>query len=203
MVRPPDPRTPRGGDRTDEPVTRRRNRSDRLLDRLRPLRRGFSRIETAAIARFGRSPISMLFRTPVLVLHTMGHRSGLERATALAYARPDEMEPSRGPAPKKEGPTSNGTPKLEMVWIVGGASGQRRLPDWVANVRADDRVGVTIDGRRRHGRAVEVHGPERERVWKELVLVWPRIDRYQVRAGRPVPVFRLRIDSDQDVAGGS
>lgn len=211
MAHPSHRRTRRGGHRTDGSVSRRRGGSDRLLELLRPLRRGLGRIETATITRFGRSLISVLYRTPVLVLHTVGRRSGRPRATALAHARPADlvdsdpagMDPVRDRGQRNGGPTSGEAPPREMVWIVGGASGQRRLPDWVANVRADDRVEVDIDGQRRRGRAVEVHGPERKRIWDQLTRIWPRIERYEARAGRPVPVFRLSIDSDQEVAGGS
>ncbi len=36
-------------------------------------------------------------------------------------------------------------------------------------------------------------GAEREDMWRTLREVWPKIDTYQRRAGREVPVFRLLL----------
>ncbi|HAS10629.1 MAG TPA: hypothetical protein DCS55_08965 [Acidimicrobiaceae bacterium] len=90
------------------------------MDRLRPIRRALRGVEAAQVRRFGRSALSTLFRTPVLVLETTGRRSGRQRQTALAFHR---------------------RPDGDLV-IVGGAGGQRRTPDWVANVRSHPDVHV-------------------------------------------------------------
>ena len=111
----------------------------------------------------------MVFRTPVLLLHTTGRRSGRARSTTLAFTRMED----------------------ESLVVVGGAGGQVRLPDWVANLRAEPVAAVTIDRARVEVRAVELAGAEREEMWRALLEVWPRIDGYERRAGRTVPVFRL------------
>lgn len=140
-----------------------------LADRLRPLRRATRAIEVAQVRRFGRSALSTVFRTRVLVLESVGRRSGRVRSTALAF--------------HEHGP--------EVLLVVGGAGGQARLPDWVANLRADPDAVVIVDRRSRAVRATELHGDERAHTWAELRAVWPQIDKYEARAGRPVPVFRL------------
>lgn len=140
------------------------------MDRLRPVRRALRGIEAAQVRWFGRSLLSTIFRTRVLVLETTGRRSGRPRQTALAYHR---------------------LPEGDLV-VVGGAGGQRRVPDWVANARAKPTVRVVVD--RAHWRmtAVELAGDERTTVWEEVRRVWPQIVTYEQRAGRPIPVFRLR-----------
>ena len=142
-----------------------------VYDRFRLLRRLARPVEAAQVRWFGSSLVSAAARTPVLVLHTTGRRSGVERATPLAYHRDD-----RG-----------------SFLIVGGASGQARIPDWVANLRAAPGAdaAVTVDRQRIVVGVEELTGDERRRVWADLVPVWPRIDVYERRAGRPVPVFRL------------
>src|SRR5690606_34182599 len=75
--------------------------------------------------------------------------------------------------------------------VVGGAGGQARLPDWVANLRADPNAAVTVERRRTAVTAAELVGEERSAVWPRLEQEWPQIVSYQRRAGRPVPVFRL------------
>lgn len=118
---------------------------------------------------FGRSAMSLAFRTPVLVLHTTGRRSGRERSTPLAYHRDGDGS----------------------LLVVGGAGGQARTPDWVANLRAEPSAAVTVDRRRSSITAVELVGDEHAATWPRLEQVWPQIASYARRAGRPVPVFRL------------
>jgi len=141
------------------------------FDRLRIVRRLARPIEAAQVRWFGASLVSVAARTPVLVLHTTGRRSGAERSTPVAFHLDDDGS----------------------FLIVGGAGGQARVPDWVANVRASDDadVAVTVDRRRVAVRVEELVGDERRRTWARLTSVWPRIDVYEHRAGRPVPVLRL------------
>lgn len=140
-----------------------------VFDRLRTVRRLLAPVETAQVQRFGRSALSVAFRTPVLVLHTTGRRSGRERSTPLAYHRDPDGS----------------------LLVVGGAGGQARTPDWVANLRAEPRAEITLDRRRVPVGAVELVRSERAEAWPRLQRVWPRIDTYERRAGRPVPIFRL------------
>lgn len=135
---------------------------------LRRLRRLLTPVEVAQIRWLGTSVLAVLFRTPVLVLHTTGRRSGRPRATPVAWCR-----------------GADGS-----LLVVGGAGGQRRV-DWVANLRAEPTASVTVNRRRLTARAVELTGAERAAVWPTLVATWPRVAAYERRAGRPVPVFRL------------
>jgi F420H(2)-dependent quinone reductase len=140
-----------------------------VFDRLRLLRRLARPIEAAQVRRFGASVVSLVARTPVLVLETTGRRSGIERSTPLAFHLDDEGR----------------------FLLVGGASGQARVPDWVANLRAEPDAAIVVDRVRVEVRAQELAGDERRAAWTTLAPVWPRIDAYERRASRPVPVFRL------------
>jgi deazaflavin-dependent oxidoreductase (nitroreductase family) len=140
-----------------------------VFDRLRPVRRALGPVEAAQVRRFGGSMLSLAFRTTVLLLHTTGRTSGVERTTTLAH-----HEDADG-----------------SLLIVGGAGGQARIPDWVANLRAAPRAAVTLDRLRVEVTARELAGDERTTVWQRLTAVWPQIEAYERRAGRPVPVFRL------------
>lgn len=138
-------------------------------DRIRPLRRVAGPIESAQVRRFGRSALSVLLRAPVLVLESVGRRSGAVRSTTLAY-RPVDGD----------------------SWlVVAGAGGQSRTADWVHNLRASPDVTVTVDRERVPVHAVELTGDERVASWAELQRAWPKIDAYERRAGYTIPVFRL------------
>lgn len=93
----------------------------------------------------------------------------MERTTTLAYDHDEEGS----------------------LLVVGGAGGQVRIPDWVANLRAHPRAAVTVDRHRFEVTAHELEGEERRKVWQRLIAVWPQIEAYERRAARPIPVFRL------------
>ena len=144
-------------------------------DRLRRLRRWAGPVEAAQVRRFGRSILSTLYRTPVLVLETTGRRSGRLRRTTLAYHRDTDGS----------------------LLVVGGAGGQTRTPDWVANLRSQGRCTLVVNRLRREADATELVGDDRATTWRQLREVFPRIDQYEKAAGRPVPVFRFEdVDGD-------
>jgi len=138
-------------------------------DGLRPLRRIAGPVESAQVRRFGRSGLSVLFRTPVLVLETVGRRSGRSRSTPLAYQR--------------EGDGS--------YLVIAGAAGQTVLPDWVANLRANPDARVIVDRTPIAVRAIELLDDEHDATWSRVAAGSPRIDSYARRAGRRAPMFRL------------
>jgi deazaflavin-dependent oxidoreductase (nitroreductase family) len=146
---------------------------DNVFDRLRFLRRVSAPTEAAFTRRFGRTPLSVLFGVPTLLLETTGRRSGQARRTTLAYYREDDGS----------------------VLVVAGAGGQTRVPDWVANLRAQPEATVTLERQRTHMVATELTGEDRAAAWARLVQDTPRIEAYERRAGRAVPVFRLQQPS--------
>lgn len=139
------------------------------MDRVRLVRRLTRAIEAAQVKYFGRSLLSLVARTPVLVLETTGRRTGRQRESTLAYLPLDDGQ----------------------LLVVGGAGGQTRLPDWVANLRANPDVTVTVNRERRPMHAAELDGAERATAWKLALAEWPRIALYEAKAGRRVPVIRL------------
>lgn len=143
----------------------RRNR----WDLLRPLRRLLRPIEVVAVRRTGGSLLGAGFGTEVLVLETTGRRTGRRRSSVVAAWRRDD-----------------GT-----IVVAGGAGGQARVPDWVANLRADPLAIVEAGRIRTAVLAAEATGADRAGLWPSVVERWPRVEVYEARAGRPVPVFVL------------
>lgn len=136
---------------------------------VRLLMRMIGAIEVAQVRWFGRSLLSTLYGTSVLVLHTEGRRSGRARSTPLAVHRRDDGS----------------------LMIVGGAAGKPTTPDWVANLRSTPGSAVTIDRRRIEVTAREVTGDERVELWADAVRLWPRTEVYRRRSGRRIPIFIL------------
>ena len=106
----------------------------------------------------------------VLVLHTVGRRSGVPRETPLMWL-PDDGD---------------------AVLVVASGGGSRN-PDWHANLTArPDDVAVELPGRAPVPVTARVlDGADRERAWQRVATSQPRIARYQAKADRQYPLVRL------------
>jgi deazaflavin-dependent oxidoreductase (nitroreductase family) len=107
---------------------------------------------------------------PIVLLHTRGAKSGVERTTPLLATKSNDL-----------------------VLVVASKAGAGRHPGWFHNVRANRDVEVTMDGRRRPMRARVAEGEERERLWATACDNYSGYAAYQRRAGdRLIPVIVLQ-----------
>lgn len=106
---------------------------------------------------------------PVLLLTTTGRRTGRPRSTVLV-------------TPARDG---------DGLVVVASNGGAPRDPLWYANLVADPRAEVLVDGRRRRVLARTVQGPEREALWAQVVARSPAYARYQERTERTLPLVLL------------
>jgi deazaflavin-dependent oxidoreductase (nitroreductase family) len=131
--------------------------------RMVPLDRWVQRVSGGRLSAIGRHGL------PSLLLTATGRRSGTDRTQPLLYARDGDA-----------------------YVVVGSNWGQRHHPSWTANLIANPRAAVTVDGRWVPVTATLAAGAERERLWALLGEVWPAYDSYERRAaGRHLRVFRL------------
>lgn len=117
--------------------------------------------------------------TPLLLLTTLGRRSGRRRTQPVGYVRD-------GPA----------------FLIVGANGGLTSDPGWVFNLRARPEAEVEVGGERSYVRAVILTGDERARAWREVTARCPFFDVYQGAVRRSIPVVRLdpsRLASSRDL----
>lgn len=136
---------------------------------MRPAWRIANRFEVFQLRRFGISGMSLLRRTPVLVIETTGRRTGRVRAAPVAYWVGDDG----------------------AYYVGGGAAGMTTMPDWVANLRAGGPAAVVVKRRRLPVSVEELSGPAYDAARAYAVSVWPGVPKYERMSGRPVPYFRL------------
>ncbi|MEV6286202.1 nitroreductase family deazaflavin-dependent oxidoreductase [Kribbella sp. NPDC051770] len=131
--------------------------------------RWLQRTMGARAARKIRDGKGQMMGMDVLVLNTIGRRSGEPRATALAWF-PD------GDA-----------------WLVVASGGGSQHPDWHANLTAHpDQVTVEFAGQPAVPVSAERLGKaERAEAWKQIAEAQPRIAKYQEKSEREYPVIRL------------
>jgi deazaflavin-dependent oxidoreductase (nitroreductase family) len=105
----------------------------------------------------------------VLMITAPGRRTGLPRSTCVRYLENDEGY---------------------LVWGTG--SGSPQDPDWFRNLRRADTVDVQVRADHLRARPRELLGPERDAVWRDVVLARaPEVAKYEKRAGRVIPVAVL------------
>jgi deazaflavin-dependent oxidoreductase (nitroreductase family) len=109
---------------------------------------------------------------PVMVLETLGRRSGSRQATPVLYLRDGDV--------------------LVVLAANGGAD---RTPAWWLNLR-DAGVGEVVIGRcRMRVRPRLLAGAERERLWEAFVEMYPQAEHYARFTDRALPLIALEPDT--------
>jgi len=135
------------------------------------MRQIFTAVNVGFFRLFGRR--MRIQRRPVLLLTTVGAKTGKRRQTVLA-SFPDD-------------------PASADSWlIVASAAGAATHPGWYVNLahRPDD-ASIDFDGRHFAVEPRSLHGPERERAWARVVELAPGYGPYAVTTDREIPVVRL------------
>ena len=106
---------------------------------------------------------------PVLLVTTTGRKTGRPHTVAVAYTR-------------------NGN---DLV-VIGSAGGLPGHPAWALNLRDRPQASVQLRDERFQVTSEWLDGQERERVWSQVVQLYPWFGDYQRKTTRPIPVIRLR-----------
>lgn len=121
----------------------------------------------ALLLRISRGRIgSKLGRQRILLLHTVGRKSGVERTIPIAYF-------------ETEG----------RYLIVASNWGKDRNADWYLNLKANPNARLGIDGRLVSVTAREAQGEEYDRLWKFATERHPPYLDYQKMTSRRIPIM--------------
>jgi deazaflavin-dependent oxidoreductase (nitroreductase family) len=109
---------------------------------------------------------------PLLLLSTIGARSGQTRTSPLVY-------------------TTDG----ERYVIIASKGGSPTHPDWYHNLVANPLVTVELGAEQFRSRATVVVGEERTRLFEQMAAQMPFFAEYQRKVERQIPVVILeRLD---------
>jgi deazaflavin-dependent oxidoreductase (nitroreductase family) len=106
--------------------------------------------------------------TTVLILTTIGRKSGEQRSTPLIYQ-----------------------PYGDAVLVVASNGGADAPPLWYRNLEANPEVQVQIKGDRYTARARTASPDEKPAMWRTMVATWPAYEEYQTKTDRSIPVVVL------------
>lgn len=109
-----------------------------------------------------------LANSSILLLTTVGRKSGKRRTTPLIY-----ISTERGYA------------------VAGSFAGADRNPAWYINLEASHQADIQVLNRHLQVRAETVGGERRQLLWLQLVASYPTHAEYQTRTTREIPIVEL------------
>jgi len=104
----------------------------------------------------------------LLLLHTNGAKSGLERINPVAYQRVGDD-----------------------YAVFASKAGAPSDPDWFRNLSAHPEVTVEVAGETFPATARVTEGEERERIWEQQKRDFPGFAEYEEKTARRIPVVVL------------
>ncbi|MFI5240565.1 MAG: nitroreductase family deazaflavin-dependent oxidoreductase [Candidatus Saccharimonadia bacterium] len=105
----------------------------------------------------------------LLLLTSIGAKSGLKRTTPLAYTMNND----------------------EYV-VIASKGGAPTHPDWYYNLIANPDVVVEVGGDQFDAVATEVSGDERDKLYSAQAQLYPTFNDYKSNTSREIPVFKLK-----------
>jgi deazaflavin-dependent oxidoreductase (nitroreductase family) len=134
-----------------------------------PIGRAFGRLHAGTLRRTrGRIGANWL-GAPVLVLVTVGRKSGKLRHTPLLYVK-----------------------DADRIALLAANAGNDRIPAWWLNLRAAETVEILIRGHRRRLRWHQLDsGDEYDRLFAAMVDIYPPAEHYVGLTQRKLPIVVL------------
>jgi F420H(2)-dependent quinone reductase len=108
-------------------------------------------------------------KSPILLLNTVGRKTGRKRTSPLLYVMDGE----------------------DFV-IIASKGGAPTHPAWYLNLKANPDATVEVGDRKVRVRAEEVDSEEKVRLWQKMVEMYPTYDDYQRKTKREIPLLILR-----------
>ena len=144
-----------------------------LTGEYEPSTAGWARKQAERYEASGGEDAGDLRGRPIIVLTSVGAKTGKLRKTAL-------MRVEHG----------------GLYAVVASLGGAARNPVWYYNLKKDPHVELQDGASTRDYMAREVSGDEKAVWWERAVETWPDYAKYQTRTDRQIPVFVLEPTED-------
>jgi F420H(2)-dependent quinone reductase len=146
--------------------------SNQIVRRWPRMQRTMGRLHARLYRISGGRFISRWFAgAPVMVLETVGRRSGQPRSTPVLYLRDHDA-----------------------LVVLAANAGADRTPAWWLNLREAGTGDVVIGRRRMRVRPRLLSGAERDRLWRAFVEMYPQAEHYTRFTNRVLPLIALEPD---------
>ncbi|SDI91884.1 deazaflavin-dependent oxidoreductase, nitroreductase family [Frankineae bacterium MT45] len=105
---------------------------------------------------------------PLLILHSIGARSGETRLNPMMYL-----------------------PEGEKFYVFASKAGADTNPDWYHNLKAHPEVEVEVGTDTLEVTAAEVTGTDRDQIYARQAKLYPGFAEYEAKTSRVIPVMEL------------
>jgi deazaflavin-dependent oxidoreductase (nitroreductase family) len=105
---------------------------------------------------------------PLVLLTTVGRKTGMPRTTPMMFVR-----------------------EAERIFVVASNAGAPKDPQWYRNLVKDPSVTVELPGEEFKARATPLDGADYDRTWAMIKERFPFFAEHDERAGRRIPVVEL------------
>lgn len=139
-----------------------------LTGKYEPSTSEWARVQAETYEASGGTEANLLRGRPIIVLTTVGAKTGGLRKTALMRVEHDGR-----------------------YAVVASRGGAPEAPQWYWNLVKNPHVELQDGAVKRDYLARELVGDERELWWARAVEVWPDYDSYQAKTDRLIAVFVL------------
>lgn len=139
-----------------------------LTGEYKPSESPFAREQAEKFEASGGQEANTMQGKPIIVLTTVGAKTGALRKTPLMRVEHDG--------------------RYAVVASKGGAPDE---PDWASNIRNHPHVELQDGAVKRDYMARELDGDERAEWWDRAVVAWPDYANYQTKTDRLIAVFVL------------
>lgn len=112
---------------------------------------------------------TLLLSQTILLLHTVGRRSGRHFITPLSYFRTDGY-----------------------YFLVGSNWGRQHNPSWYYNLLDQPRTTIEVRGREIPVEARQAEGREYDRLWELATKRYPPYQHYKKKTRRHIPIIILQ-----------
>lgn len=109
-----------------------------------------------------------LFGNPILLLHSVGRKSGKVYISPLTYFQDEDN-----------------------YVIIGSNGGQDRHPGWYYNLQSQPETAVQVNAQMFNVQARLAEGDEREVLWERICRKHGQYPKYQAKTSRQIPLFIL------------
>jgi F420H(2)-dependent quinone reductase len=129
----------------------------------------FTKFQVAVFRRTNGKYLASMRGMPVLLLTTVGRKTGLPRTTPLMYIRDSER-----------------------YVITASNNGRDNHPAWFYNLQASPAVEIDVPGKHLKVTAELASSAEEDRLWPILVAQAPFFDGYRKKTSREIPMIVLK-----------
>jgi deazaflavin-dependent oxidoreductase (nitroreductase family) len=120
------------------------------------------------IAQFRADGGASMGDRPLVLLTTVGRKTGTPRTTPMMFVRHDNR-----------------------LFVIASNAGAPKDPQWYRNLIADPSVTVELPGEEFKARATPLEGADYDRTWAMIKERFPFFAEHDERAGRRIPVVEL------------